>query len=254
MTTTIRGRCMQALALGTLVLGTPGCFNEFDYRTDFTSGFTRGAHRVSVLGVFKDGRMNFESWEVLAPAFSAAFGGKCGSGYDEQFVNEHSALAAAIDDVARADGLGEDLLTEIAPAASGDVVAVFTLAGRVEKAHVDVREPAPSGGSGGMGPGGSNANAGGAAGALGARIPMAHRGKNATDTNIATLSVSATLYSVSQKKTVGVVELEYTGENAQDAIAHFAAKIRDYMPGSTCNGWNWAVPIDEHRVRDLVER
>ncbi len=229
-----------------------GCFNEYNYRTEFTPGFVPGRHRVSILGVFRDGRMDFESWDELAPALSTAFDArKCPAGYRAEFVADHGALSAAIDDVARSDGLGDDLLAQLSPAAAGDLIIVFTIAGRVEKAHIDIRNAQAPQGGGGMT--GGQGGAGGAAGALGARIPMA-QGHKQGSVSYAALDLSATLFSVSLHSTVGVVDLEYTGENAKDAVAQFAAKVRATIPGSTCDDWNWSVPIDEHRVRELVQQ
>ncbi len=237
---------LEAAVLSAAVLALiPGCFADYKYRSEFAPGFVQSHRRVSILGVFKDGRMDFESWDALAPALSAAFGArKCPAGYSEDFVAGHATLASAVDDVARADGLGDGLLTELSPAALGDLVVVFTIAGRVEKAHVSTTNaPLPSGGMGG---------GGGGAGSLGTGIPMPQRGRQDTS-NTATLNLSATMFSTAQRASVGVIELDYTGENANDAIAKFAAKVYAAIPGSTCEGWNWAAPIDEHRVRDLLE-
>jgi hypothetical protein len=247
----MKGRANSLAAGAAAVLGlalVPGCFNNFNYRSEFAQGFVRGQHRVSVLGVFKDGRMDFEAWDAVAPTMSTAFaGGKCPTGYRSDFVAEHGSLSSAIDDAARSDGLSDDLLTQLAPAAKGDLIVVFTLAGHVEKAKIDIREPAQP--TGGMGPGGGG---GGAAG-IGSRMPLARRGPQSATSNVA-LSLSATMFSVASHTSVGVIELEYTGENASDAIAQFAAKVRDTIPGSTCDEWDWSVPIDEHRVRELVDR
>jgi hypothetical protein len=84
-------------------------------------------------------------------------------------------------------------------------------------------------------------------------MPIAHRGHESPTAHVA-LDVSATLFSVASRTSVGVIELEYTGENASDAITEFAAKVRATIPGSTCDEWDWSVPIDEHRVRELVDR
>jgi hypothetical protein len=169
------------LATATLVLTfLPGCYNEYAFKTDYTPEFVKGRHRVSVLGVFKDGRMDFESWDALSTALSASFeGGRCAAGYSSDFVSGHGQLAAAIDDVTRADGLGDELLTQLSPAATGDLMIVFTVAGHVEKVHIDIRNPGQqsqgSPGAGGAGPSGQG-GAGGAAGAAGARLPVGFRG------------------------------------------------------------------------------
>jgi hypothetical protein len=244
-------RGILARAAGVLCLAlSAACFNEYTYKTQFVEGFKGGAHKVSVLGVFKDGRMDFEAWDALAPSFSGALGGKCAAGYDTTFVAGHQTLAGAIDDAVRADGLDDDLLKEIAPAAQGDLLVVFTLAGHVEKAKIDVTgtQPGPAGGpAGGMGGG---MNGGGPAGTH-APMPTGHRGPAVST---AALDLSATMFSPSKGASVAVVQLEYTGEDATEAVKEFAAKVGAAIPGSTCEGWNWSAPIDEHRLREMVER
>ena len=98
--------------------------------------FRRANPVVSILGVYKDGRMNTEGWGGIAPELAKAFrGGPCDAAFSESFVFTHAELAAAVDDYARANGPTQDLLAALAPAARGDVVLVVTLAG-----HAPARE------------------------------------------------------------------------------------------------------------------
>ncbi len=233
------------IALATALLA--GCLSDSTVRTEYASGFSRAGHRVSVFGVFKDGRMNPESWDALSPSLASVFGKNCQAGYGESFVLDHPGLASAIDDVARSQGLGDDLLTQIAPAATGDLILVFTVAGRVEQAWKANLSSESNGHAGPMGGAGRGAAGLGSPGAL-----AGHSHDRGTGT--AAFDLSVTMFSPSSHGTVGVVEFEYTGESANEAIKRFVEKIREAIPGSSCEGWNWSVPIDEHRVRDLVER
>jgi hypothetical protein len=125
---------------------------------------------------------------------------------------------------------------------------VFTLAGHVEKARIDIKDAQPSGG-GGMGGGGM-----GGSGPAGTHATMPAPGHHLPATSTAALDLSATMFSPSKGASVGVVQLEYTGEDANEAIKEFAAKVGAAIPGSTCEGWNWSAPIDENRLREMVGR
>ena len=93
---------------------------------------------VSVLGVFKEGRMSPETWDEIGPKISAAFGkGLCPIAYDAKLVTDKPSLAEAVDDYARENGVTDDLLDQLAPAASGDAVLVITVAGRPIKQQRD---------------------------------------------------------------------------------------------------------------------
>jgi hypothetical protein len=88
-------------------------------------------HEVSVLGVYQDGRMSSGGWDVLEPYVEPALGSAhCDVGYDS-LTSSNVPLANAIDEYARADGPTDDLLTELGPAAQGDLVVVLTFAGKL---------------------------------------------------------------------------------------------------------------------------
>jgi hypothetical protein len=241
---------VPALALATLALSpalTSACSDEAQFTTRFASDFAPAGHRISVLGVFKDGRMNAEAWESIGPQLSAPFGATCDTAYGS-LVTGNPALSAAVDDYVRANGPGEDLLTQLAPAASGDVILVFTVAGHVAPKGAPTADPnvlnqgsTPAMGTGkyrGIRPTGSS---------LGGSRGMRHG-----PTGPAALEISASLFSVSQHKSVGVVAMAYDGTSADDALQRMKAKLAAAIPGSTCGGWDWkAAPIDESRIREL---
>ncbi|HEY6458588.1 MAG TPA: hypothetical protein VIY73_00515, partial [Polyangiaceae bacterium] len=120
---------LASLALA--LLGTlPGCADEAQFTSRFASDFVHGRHAVSVLGVFKDGQMSNDAWESIGSQLSAPFGTTCQTGYG-QLVTSNPPLSAAIEDYVRANGPGDELLEQLAPAATGDLVVVFTVAGHV---------------------------------------------------------------------------------------------------------------------------
>ena len=93
---------------------------------------------VSVLGVFKEGRMSPESWDEIGPKISSVFGaqGMCPIAYNAKLITDKPDLAEAVDDYSRANGVTDDLLDQLAPAANGDAVLVITVAGRpIKQAH-----------------------------------------------------------------------------------------------------------------------
>ncbi len=47
---------------------------DVHFTTNFASDFTPGRHTVSVLGVYKDGRMSSSGWETLSPHVAPALG------------------------------------------------------------------------------------------------------------------------------------------------------------------------------------
>ena len=235
-----------------LSLATAACgSNEVNFTTRFASGFSPTRHVVSIFGVYKDGQMNAEAWGSFAPKVSSALGAaKCEAGYvDASTANANPALWTAVDEYTRSNGPTDDLLGEVAPAAQGDLVLVLTVAGRVpEKDKVQLQPESSSpgmtgGGRGGMGGMGGTHNPG--AGSM--RSPSTPAGsKDALD-------LAALLYSVSEKRSVGQISLEYTGHSLDDAWAKFAERLRESLPGASCAGWSWEGKVDVERVRKLGE-
>ena len=72
-----------------------------------------------------------------------------------------------------------------------------------------------------------------------------------TDSNV--FEVSASLYSVSAKASVGLIGMAYEGASMDDALHKFADKLAAELPGARCAGWDFAVPVDEEKLRALRE-
>jgi hypothetical protein len=222
------------------------------FTTKLASDFAPAHHTISVFGVYEDGRMSPDAWTLIGPRISLSLGAtRCDAAYEDTLVSRNEALASAIDDYARATGPTDDLLTQLAPAARGDLVLVLTLAGKlpVRKAGPFAADapsaPTTMGGrGGGMGGGGSMP----AAGRM--RGPSGPSGGG--DTN--EIDMSASLYSVAQAHSVGLVAMEYTGTSVNDAVAKFAAKLAEAFPGMTCAGWTWDGKVDAERIRKNIEQ
>ncbi len=244
MKTTFRVIAFRAIAataaLAGLGIAVACSEDEAQFQVRFAPDFAKSQARVSILGVFRDGRMNAETWDELGPRLSAPFGatGSCPIGFDKGFLSSKEELAGAIDDVARADGVTDDLLDKLAPAANGDDVLVFTVAGRPTSQSWD----AGGGGAAPMGPpnstpGGGMRGSRGARGMGGGMGPMRQPDKNVFE-------LTASLYSAKEHRAVGLVAMQYTGSNGPEALAKFVGKIRESLPAATCAGWRW----DEAKV------
>ena len=208
------------------------------FTTQTAAGLVPAPHTVSVLGVYKDGRMALGSWNKLAPHFASALGSApCEIGFDA-LVTSNQDLANSIDEYARDQGPTSQLLTALAPAARGDLLMVVTLASR------PLEDPAEAGPP------------------VGAPVPngMVTQRKrhshgqnaagNAVDPN--RLEVSASLFSVTQNHPVLLVSLSYAGQNTEDALTRFSAELARAIPNSRCVGWNWDVKIDPAMLRTTV--
>jgi hypothetical protein len=211
------------------------CRSPSQFATNFAPDFQLTHHKVSVFGVYKDGQMSSDAWGGLAPRIEPLLGGApCDVAYDSKLVMSNAALASAIADYARESGPGDDLLAQMRPAAQGDLIVVFTASGRLPvEAKTTVNDPTPpAAGMGGKG-----------------FATISSKPKGGEDKSV--LQLSASFFSVSQGHSVGLVQLLYSGESVDEAMAQFAAKVSQALPGGTCSGWNWSAQIDPERIRAL---
>src|SRR5580698_8128873 len=98
-----------------VVMAALACDEGAIFTAKVASDLASTKHAASVLGVFRDGRMSINGWEVLAPYVEPVLGaGRCDVGYDA-LVSSNAALASAIDEYARANGPTDELLAQIGP-------------------------------------------------------------------------------------------------------------------------------------------
>jgi hypothetical protein len=218
-------------------MATVACDEDTHFSTTFASDFMPARHSVSVLGVYREGRMAPEHWETVGPYVSTALGTDACEAEYNTLVTASDPLAAAIDDYTREDGPTDALLAQIAPAAKGDLLLVLTVDGRLRRPDGGAPSPSP-------GPGPGRRARGMHAGAA-PRRPSAEA---------STLEVSALLFSVSQGRSVARVGLVYTGTSVEDAMTKFAKKLAETFPQMQCTGWNRDAQIDPARIRQSIDQ
>jgi len=226
------------------------CSGDAQLSSRFASGFAHAPHTLAVLGVYKDGRMSSEAWEAVGPGLSRPFGATCDTGF-AQLEAKNQPLSGAIDDYTRANGVGDDLLEQLAPAAQGDLILVVTVAGHVGTKGPNLPDTSTMN-SGTPGIGSSKYRTGSSIGS-----PMGPSGRSSggmrrpLDVSSA-FEMTASLYSVTDKKSVGIVTLEYDGKSVEDAVSRLADRLGKELPGSRCGGWNFdANNVDDKRIREL---
>ena len=239
----LRVRARHHLVSALLLVSASACdHGGADFSTKFASDFAPAHHSVSVLGVYQDGRMSLGSWDVLGPYLARALGPKqCPVGYDT-LASSNQDLANAIDEFARDEGPTGNLLTQLAPAAAGDLILVVTYAGKLPQTHAT--GSAPQGAPVATGMGGGRRHGRG-------RGSSAAPAGDARDPN--ELDISASLFSVAQNRPVALVGMQYRGESVEDAMTRFAEQLRESVPDLKCTAWNWSVNIDPKRIHATVE-
>jgi hypothetical protein len=229
-----------------IACGIFGC-GEAGFQVRYAPGYSPKGRHISVFGVKRDGLMNRAGWAALGPNLSAPFNGStCEVAYSEDFFAAQPSLSATIDDYVRANGVSDDLLAQLAAAARGDTIMLFTIAGHPLQPSNDVAsqiQPAamPSASSRGS-PRRGRQSGGGLA------------PEKSSSSSGEPFSLTATFYSVADRRSVGVVEYAYTGARIDEAINAFRSKLEDEFPGSTCAGWDWTAHLDENGIKQLSEQ
>jgi hypothetical protein len=195
-----------------------------------------------VFGVFHDGRMDEKAWLPLEPKLAEAFGGKrtCEPGYGKRLRDGDNELSHKVDHMVRENGIDDDVLEKVAPAAQGDFVLVLMLYKKVPQLHdggARMRVAAQPMGMGRRGGGG--------------RAPMSRYAPPAEDDHV--FELSASLFSRAAHKLVVQVDLRYTGDDLDAAMSGFAKKLETVVPGATCAGWNWPNADEEPDASDDAE-
>jgi hypothetical protein len=231
--------------LASFLLG--GCADEgaqFDVK--YAPEFHKTAPTpVSILGVFREGRMSPETWDDIGARISPVFGkDSCPIGFNTRLLSDKPSLAESIDDYARENGVTDDLLDQLAPAATGDNVLVITVAGRpnVVKQATAANASTPS-----AGPTAQSRGMGRRGGAMG--LPASMR-PGAVDQNA--FEMSASLFSLHDHHTIAVVSMGYAGTSGAEALQKFVAKLRESFGALPCVGWHMDAPIDEKKIKELT--
>jgi hypothetical protein len=240
----------RLLLLPALVLGlaSASCADESTVSVKYAPGYKPGPAVVSVLGVFRDGRMSLDTWSAMASPVSTALGAmvdRCEPAYGERLQHENEELFASLDDDTRNNGITEELLAKLAPRAQGDVILFITVHGQVGETYNDkrgsqTRAPSPNlpqrGPTAGRGPRGGNVR------------EAAPRGPT-----LKPLELSASLYSIKDQKPFVRLNLSYTGQSADEAIRRFTTELGALVPGASCKGWTFPQGKIPSSVAPLLE-
>lgn len=200
-------------------------------------------HTVSIFGVFKDGRMDSEAWDDVAPRFSNLFGQRaCNAAFGVDLVTNNPPLASAVDEYTRNYGVTDPLVDEFAASAKGDLILVLSIAGKPRSASTD-GEPGPEP------PAPMNRRSGGAR-----RGPPPPGDPHRPAGSSRPVEVSVSLFSVPLRRSVASVAERYAGKSGDEAIANLEEKLREGLSGAGCAGWDFdAHPVDASRVHELPE-
>lgn len=238
-----------AMAFG---IGCVGCSGGTQFNVQYANGYAPSTGSVSVFGVFENGRLSPEAWHDLGALLSSSLGGRqCESLWTEAFRVNHTALANAVEDYARDDGISDKLLHEMSPMARGTSILSFTVHGSLasakpaegDKKGASPNRPAP------VRPPSQTSMARGGLGNTGWSTPSL---RNSPD-DATSYDISAVLYSVPQRRSVVLLSMTHQGSELNEALEKFAAKMREALGNRTCIGWNSELAIDPAVVRALIE-
>jgi hypothetical protein len=235
----LRRLARLALALPLLFAAT-ACDDSFhvERAPEFPRG---GGSSVSVFGVYRDGRLAPEAWDVFRSHLAPIFGtSSCEPGYPDILTASGTPTLQAVDDFSRSNGVTDELLDKLAPMAKGDLVLLITMTGRPGA------KPASEGPGGG--PGGP-----GAPPAAPMRSGRGQRGAAPVKTTVEAAQFEAVgiVFSVKAHKSVAAIRMSYSGGSLEDAIDRFTARLGSELPRSTCGGWKGDLRIDATDIKRL---
>jgi hypothetical protein len=235
----------MSLLFATLTL--QACAEEA-FTVKYAPNFSPTRKHISVFGIKRDGLMSRSGWAALGPGLSAPFSAHpCDVAYSEEVFTAAPALASLVDDYVRSNGVTDELLEQLAPAAKGDTIMLVTIAGHAVLPTRDL------GGASTMPPGRSSMGGGRGRRGYGGG---ARTGSDQTreTSNHDPFEVSAFFFSVPERRAVGVVKMSYSGSNTEQALSQFTHRLEVEFPGSTCSGWDWSVQLDTASLRALREQ
>jgi hypothetical protein len=219
--------------------------------------WSRADHRISTFGVKRDGLMSRDGYAALGPNMPAPFGGQhCDVAFSEQTFGAAPELAHAIDTYVRLNGVTDALLGQLAPAAKGDAILFISVSGSTKAASDGgPNGAAPTGrggGRGGSGMGGMGRRGGGGGGM--GRHGGGHEESSAHAQETGDgFQVSASLYSVREKRSVSALRMHYSGSRVDEALREFNQRIEAEFPGTQCSGWDWSTRVDPDAIRKLEQ-
>jgi hypothetical protein len=211
---------IAALASSLLASCGDGTFAQARY----APGFTPKGAKVAIFGVFQAGRLNREAWTPISVKLSPALGKpSCEAGFGEKMKQADVELYAQLDQDVAENGVSDEIVARLAEKTDAELIVTVSVHGRVERAKSPSIGEDPS-------MAGHRPGAGGGRRAQRNARPVWEK---------AGMELSASLFSVKEKQSVGRISVLYQGNSVDEAIAAFAAKVGAELPGSACVGWRF---------------
>jgi hypothetical protein len=185
---------------------------------------------VSVLGVFRDGKMMPEAWDLGAALVAPIGGASCPILYSNDLVTAHPDLATAIDNHARANGVTEPLLASLAPATTSDAIVLIEISGHPPKVLRSETTLRP---------------------VTGQMTKPASPYQTHTVTDGSSFDVDVSAYSVREHKIIAELAMRYTGKDTDHALRLFTERLGTTFPGWKCAAWRPDAPIDPQTITAL---
>ena len=210
-----------------------GC-SDASFRVRMPEGFHEAHRTVSVIGVYREGRLSPDYFEQIAPTIAGALGQGCEQGYGETLKSANPDLYEELDQESRQDGVTDDVLARLSPGALGDTLMVIQLYGPIgppakHKTRAGTAAPLPS----------TPAPYSRGAGTMSGRNPAPATEDPRGGSSTQDVQIAATLYSRNDHTFIGEVALTYNGKDVDSALRRFGQRLSTEMSGAKCAGWKW---------------
>ena len=222
MTTLMKFASVQGLAATLFLL--PACSAAPPtFRVEGAENVGEQAGAFSLLGVYRSGRLVEEEWRLLQAGVSSAWGGRtCVPGYSGAYRSEATAQLEVLDSLIEKEGVTEEILQMLAPAAESDFIVVIEIYGEPPRGGVATENEGPIEVAHGSAPMTTDAPS-----------PM-------VDSPRRGMEMSADVFSTKTGQTVAVLEMNYKGSSETEAFRMFSDALLKHFPGKTCASWDWA--------------
>ncbi|MGC4093829.1 MAG: hypothetical protein QM756_39185 [Polyangiaceae bacterium] len=220
-------RAIRACLLALVSAGGAGCAAERASLIQTTPEFKPGAQSVSIVGVFRKGRLDQTSWTAMAPHVVSAFGGEhCIAAYGHELRDADPDTYAAFDRRVKEEGLSAEALRTLMPYTEADLLVIFDArdprarAPRIRKDPTDLPgRPLRSG------------------------IARSQTHPSEPPTTVTTIagagfSLTASLYSTSLRKSVARIDTN-DADTLDGAASELAQNLKRVLNGSRCAPWKW---------------
>lgn len=193
-------------------------------RTD--PAFRAGAHRVGVVGLFRNGRLEQSTWEVIASRVARPLGGvDCASAFSRAMREAEPETYASFDRRIKDEGLSDEALAILVPYTDAELLLIVDARDPQKRAPRERKAPTDLPGRP-------------------VRSGYARSATNRSDPDKAPLStgtgysLTASLYSVALHKLVARIDT-HDAVTLQGAADELAENMAPLVRGSSCSRWKW---------------